>query len=171
MAPAGESDESGEDETGDFLSAAYAALRRRGRRGTGERAEAGVVVQLCRSPWVSRLWMSLSSSATSSCSPRSLTRMRLRFSSSPECGTYLLCCGDVYAQSNLCRRRGIPRYWYSSGELSTSPSFCNDRRRGVFSAAALEFHSCGAQAVGAAAWERKAVCSCFEIGCRSSSHR
>ena len=60
MAPARESDESGEDGTGDSLSAAYAALRRlRRREGVGERAEAWAVVQLCRSPWVSRLWTSL----------------------------------------------------------------------------------------------------------------
>ena len=67
-----------------------------GGRGAGERAEAEVMVQLCRSPWVSRLWTSQCSSATSSCSSRSLTRMRLRFSSSSECGI-LLCSRDVYA--------------------------------------------------------------------------
>ena len=91
-----------------------------GGRGEGERAEAGAVVQLCRSPWVSQLWTSLCSSATSSCSPRSVTRMRLRFSSSSECGTFLLCSADVHAQCNLCRRPAIPRYWCSSGGLSFS---------------------------------------------------
>ena len=91
-----------------------------GGRGVGERAEPGAVVQLCRSPWVSRLWTSLCSSATSSCSPMSLTRMRLRFSSSSECGTFLLCSRDVYAQCNLCRRPAIPRCWCSFGELSFS---------------------------------------------------
>ena len=37
MAPAGESDESGEDEAGDALSAAHAAFRRLRRRGGGGR--------------------------------------------------------------------------------------------------------------------------------------
>ena len=69
--------------------------------------------------------------ATSSCSPRSLTRMRLRFSSSSECGTFLLCSGDVYAQCNLCRRPGVPWYWYSSWELSICLLLYNDRCRGT----------------------------------------
>ena len=54
MAPAEESDESGEDEAGDALSAAYAALRRlrwrREGRGEGRRAEAEAAVQSSSSP-------------------------------------------------------------------------------------------------------------------------
>ena len=66
-----ESDESGEDGTGDYLSAAYAALRRLRRREgeAGERAEAG------------GLWCSCVE--VRGFSP---TRMRLRFSSPSECG-------------------------------------------------------------------------------------
>ena len=74
MAPARESDESGEDETGDALSTAYAALRQlrwRGEEGGGRglrRRRRGV--QLRSRPWRFLWWTSLCSSATSSSSLR-----------------------------------------------------------------------------------------------------
>ena len=87
----------------------------------------------------------------------------LKFSSSSECGPFLLCSGGEYAQRNLCRRLEIPRYWCSSWVLSTCPSLCNDRRRGAASAFGT------AAVVEEEGW--KAVCSCFQAGSRSSSHR
>ena len=161
MAPAGESDESGEDEAGGALSAAYVALWRFGGGGWGRGLRRRRRrVQLCRSPWVSQSW-------TSSCSPWSSTWWCLRFSSPPECGAFLLCCRDSATCVEDCRFHGT----------GAAMGSCRHARRcaatgaGVKSVQALpEYHRCSALAVGTAAvgWT---VCSCFQAGGRSSSHR
>ena len=55
----------------------------------------------------------------------------------------------------------------SSWELSICPSLCNDRRRGPASASssgAPQLQRVGSR--GGGSWVRKAVCSCFQAGCR-----
>ena len=105
----------------------------------GDRAEAvAAVVQLCRSPWVSGSWTSLCSSATSSCSPRRLIRMRLRF---------------TFVQQRPVR---TVQPVQKTGDFTVLVQFwgaVDMTGAGVQPVqAALEFHSCSALAVGAAAW-------------------